>query len=114
MVHAHHWVTAIVYCLGPVTLFALARRLGASLRAAFLAAIFYSALSPSAWLMPAIGHAIGLLSPERLTALVFYGEGPHITSLTLLPLAILFLDLALERRRPFILLLPCCASPLYR
>ena len=49
--------------------------------------------------MPEIGRDTGLFHPERLTALVHYGEGPHVASLTLLPLAILFLDLVLERRR---------------
>ena len=97
--HSHHWVTAIFYCLGPVALFALTLRLSGSTRAAFLAGVLYSALSPSEWLMPAIGRATGQFHPERLTALVYYGEGPHVTSLTLLPLAILFLDIALERRR---------------
>ena len=97
--HAHHWVTAIFYCLGPVTLFALTLRLSGSARAAFFAGIFYSALSPSEWLMPDIGRATGQFHPERLAALVLYGEGPHVSSLTLIPLAILLLDLALERKR---------------
>jgi hypothetical protein len=97
--HAHHWVTAFFYCLGPVALFALTLRLSGSPRAAFIAGALYSALSPSEWLMPDIGRATGQFHPERLTALVYYGEGPHVSSLTLLPLAILFLDLALERRR---------------
>ncbi len=97
--HAYHWATALFYCLGPVTLFALTLRLSGSRRAAFIAGALYSALSPSAWLMPEIGRDTGLFHPERLTALVHYGEGPHVASLTLLPLAILFLDLVLERRR---------------
>ncbi len=98
--HAYHWVTAIFYCLGPVTLFALTLRLSRSPRAAFFAGALYSTLSPSEWLMPAIGRSTGQFHPERLTALVYTGEGPHVTALTLLPLAILLLDMALERRRP--------------
>lgn len=97
--HAYHWAAALFYCLGPVTLFALTLRLSGSPRGAFIAGALYSTLSPSAWLMPEIGRDTGLFHPERLTALVRYGEGPHIASLTLLPLAIVFLDLALERRR---------------
>jgi len=97
--HAHHWVTAIFYCLGPVALFALTLRLSGSLRAAFIAGALYSALSPSAWLMPEVALDTGFFHPERLRTLVYYGEGPHVTALTLLPLAILFFDLALERRR---------------
>lgn len=98
-VRAYHWVTAISYCLGPVTLFALTLRLSGSRRAAFLAGAIYSALSPSVWLMPELIGQAGFWHPQRLTALVYDGEGPHITALTLLPLAILLLDLALERRR---------------
>jgi hypothetical protein len=97
--HAYHWVTALFYCLGPIALFALTLRLGGSTRAAFLAGVLYSTLSPSEWLMPAIGRSTGQFHPERLTALVLYGEGAHVTALTLLPLAMLCLDLALERRR---------------
>jgi hypothetical protein len=97
--HAHHWVTAIFYCLGPVTLFALTLRLSGSPRAAFIAGAFYSALSPTEWLAPTIGRAAGEFHPERLTALILDGEGPHVAALTLLALAILCLDLALERRR---------------
>jgi hypothetical protein len=97
--HAHHFVTALFYCLGPITLFALVLRLSGSARAAFFAGMVYSALSPSEWLMPAVGHATGQFHPERLLALVYYGEGPHVSSLTLIPLAILLLDLALDRKR---------------
>ena len=38
--------------------------------------------------------------PRRLEDLVVYGEGPHVTGLALLPLSILLLDIAIERRRP--------------
>jgi hypothetical protein len=97
--HAYHWVTTLFYCLGPVTVFALIMRISGSLRAAFIAGIVYSVLSPSEWLMPSVARDTGQWRPERLTVLVHWGEGPHVTALTLVPLAILFLHLALERRR---------------
>jgi hypothetical protein len=97
--HAYHWVTALFYCLGPVTLFALILRLSGSLRAAFIAGAFYSVLSPSEWLMPSVARDTGQWHPERLTVLVHWGEGPHVAALALLPLAILFLHLAIERKR---------------
>jgi hypothetical protein len=103
--HAYHWVTAIFYCLGPLALFALTLRLSGSRRAAFLAGALYSALSPSEWLMPEIDRVAGQFHPQRLAALVYWGEGPHVAALTLIPLAILFLDLALERRRAFYFML---------
>jgi hypothetical protein len=95
---AYHWTTALAYCLGPVTLFALVLRLTRSRWAAFLAGAFYSTVSISAWLIPGVRIDLGdPLYARRLQALVYYGEGPHVTALTLLPLAILLLDLALDR-----------------
>lgn len=96
---AYHWVTAIFYCLGPVTLFALALRLTKSPWAAFCSGMLYSALSPSEWFMPAIAQDGGQWHPERLRDLINYGEGPHVAALTLVPLALLLLDLALTRKR---------------
>ncbi|MGH9592653.1 MAG: hypothetical protein ACRD5L_06140, partial [Bryobacteraceae bacterium] len=98
--HAYHFVTALLYCLGPVTLFALVLRLSESRWTAFFAGAFYSVLSPSGWLIPKFAvDAGGIWHPIRLRDLVVWGEGPHISSLTLLPLALLLLDLALDRRR---------------
>jgi len=98
--HAHHWVTALFYCLGSVTLFALVLRLSGSRWAAFFAGALYSAFSPSGWLIPKVAaDAGGIWHPIRLRDLVAWGEGPHIASLTLLPLALLLLDRALEHKR---------------
>jgi hypothetical protein len=98
--HAYHWTTALLYCLGPVTLFALVRRLSGSRWAGFTAGLFYSVLSPSAWLIGEIANDLGgKFGPRRLQALVMYGEGPHVAALTLLPLAILMVDLAVAKRK---------------
>ena len=42
----------------------------------------------------------GILTPVRLGVLLRYGEGPHITALSLLPFALAFCWRALEQRRP--------------
>jgi hypothetical protein len=98
--HAHHWVTALAYCLGPVTLYALVLRMCGSRWTAFAAGAIYSVVSWSAWLVPAIARDLGSpWYPRRLQALVYYGDGPHVAALTLLPLALLLLDLAVSRRR---------------
>jgi len=98
--HAHHWVTALFYCLGPVAVYALASRMSGSRWTGVAAGAIYSFVSTSAWLVPAIAADLGSrLHPRRLQALVFYGEGPHVTSLTLLTLALLFIDIAVARRR---------------
>lgn len=104
--HAYHWVTALAYCLGPVALFALAFRMSGSRWAGFVAGLIYSSVSMSAWLVPAIARDLGSpFFPRRLQALVYYGEGPHVSSMTLLVLALLCLDLAMTRRRaPWVLL----------
>lgn len=98
---SHHAVTAFFYCLGPVALYWLAVRLSGSAAWSFAAGLVYSLLSPAALLMPFVARELG--SPwgaRRLQALVYYGDGPHLTALALVPLAVLLLDAALVKRRP--------------
>ena len=98
---AYHFVTATVYAFGPVTVFWCAWRLGASRPAAWLAGLGYSLISPSCWLVRAVRYdAGGFFAPRRLGTLVHYGEGPHLTSLMLLPLAVAMVHVALAKRRP--------------
>jgi hypothetical protein len=106
----HHLVTAVAYCLGPVTVGAVGWRLSRSKWSAFAAGLMYTCLSMSAWLIPVVAKDVGgVFNPRRLQALVFYGEGPHVSALTLLPLTILFLDFALETPRAFFILLAAVA-----
>jgi hypothetical protein len=64
--------------------------------------LIYTAVSPSAWLISDIAHDMGgALRPRRLQTLVYYGEGPHVAAMTLLPLAILLVDLALRKRKGY-------------
>ncbi len=98
---AHHIVTAFMYCAGPVALYFLAVRLTGSRWYAFWAGWLYSIFSPSYFLMASVKGGMGNQpGPRRLQTLVCFGEGPHITSLALLPIALLSLDVAMERRRP--------------
>jgi hypothetical protein len=98
---SYHAVTGLFYAAGPVTLFLLARRLSSSTPYGFGAGLMYSLVSPSIWLMRTIREgASSLWQPRRLQVLIQYGEGPHIASVTLLPLALLLLIVAFERRRP--------------
>jgi len=99
---AHHAVTACMYCAGPVSLYFLALRLSGSRWYAFWAAWTYSIFSPSYFLMASVRSGMGgQVGPRRLQALVCFGEGPHITSIALLPVALLALDVAMAKRRPF-------------
>ncbi|HTX39419.1 MAG TPA: hypothetical protein VME43_30585 [Bryobacteraceae bacterium] len=98
---AYHAVTALVYALAPVTLFWAAWRLGAGRVTAWLAGLGYSLLSPSCWLIRVVrADAGGWFAPRRLGTLVKYGEGPHLTALLFLPLAVGMVHVALEKRRP--------------
>ena len=99
---AHHFVTAALYALGPATLFWMAWRLCGNRACAFAAALGYSLLSPTCWLVKEVRFdAGGYFAARRLGTLVVYGEGPHITSMCLLPVAIGLLHLALEKRKPW-------------
>ena len=98
---SYHAVTAAAYCLGPVTLFWMGSRLSGRRLPSLAAAVLYSVFSPSALLTPSVAADMGtFLGPRRLQALVHYGEGPHITSMFLLPLAVIALDVALRKARP--------------
>jgi hypothetical protein len=95
---AYHFVVALAYVFGPVTLFYLAKRLTRSTGAAFTAGLLYSLVAPSAILSSRMAADIGgTWFARRLHVAVVYGEGPNISGLTLLPLALLMLHRALER-----------------
>src|ERR1019366_2450202 len=99
---AYHLVTAVVYSLGPVTLFWMAWRLSRSRACALAAGIGYSLISPTCLLVKqARLDSDGFWGPRRLVTLVVWGEGPHLRSMCLLPLAIGLLHLALEKRKPW-------------
>ena len=98
---AYHIVTAVFYALGPVTVFWAAWWLGAGRVPAWLAALGYSLVSPSCFLVREIRvDSGGWFGARRLTTLLPFGEGPHLASLMFLPLAIALLHVALAKRRP--------------
>ncbi|MBI1791541.1 MAG: hypothetical protein HYR60_28765 [Acidobacteria bacterium] len=97
---AFHAVSALFYCLGPVTLFWMAWRLSGSRACGYWAGLLYSLISPAALLIPVIRAELGgAFHLRRLFNLVVYGESPHVAALTLLPLALVALDAALVRKR---------------
>ncbi len=98
---AYHAVTAAIYAAAPAALFWTAWRLGANRAAAFVCALLYSLISPSCLLVREVRFdAGGWFAARRMQTLVHYGEGPHVTSLLFLALAIGLLHVALEKRRP--------------
>jgi hypothetical protein len=92
-------IVSLMTCLGPVTLFFFALYFTGSRKWAFATAIVYSLLSPSYALFPAVEKDRGIAQMAwRVKVLAKYGEGPHNTGLTLLPLALLALWRAAKGR----------------
>jgi hypothetical protein len=98
-VHAYHFLTAVLYCLGIAGVYLLARIMSGSRGAAWLAAAGSALVSPVFALLQwprtnSLHHA-----PWRLWVLLRFGEGPHIAALGLLAFALAFAWLALNQRR---------------
>jgi len=111
---AYHLYTAIFYALGILGVFLLVRVGSRSRRAAWLSAAAVATLSPvflfakDIRVDARIAHSL----PQRLNALLRYGEGPHISALAVLGFALAFAWLALSERRPAMLALAALASAL--
>jgi hypothetical protein len=100
-VKAYHFYTTFFYCVGIAGVYLLVRVAGRSRAAAWLCALATGLLSPSLLLFPNMRADAGPWHvPVRFNVLVHYGEGPHITALCLLPIALAFTWRALEARRP--------------
>jgi len=106
--HAYHFLTAITYSAGALTLFWLCYAANRDRTQALLAALFYSLISPTCFLVPLIrADAVGWLSPRRYQILVHYGEGPHISAVAMIPAVILALHGAVSlRNRVWIAIAP--------
>jgi len=97
---AHHFVSGLFYCFGPVWAYWAAAKITGKKLESFLAALVYSIVSPSALLIPEVAHDIhGMWNSRRLQVLMVYGEGPHIASVALLPLALYLFEIARVKRR---------------
>jgi hypothetical protein len=95
----YHQITAAAFCLGPVFVYLMALAMSRKPVQSFLAAAAYSVFSPCASIPVIRADLHSLWNLRRMQVLAFYGEGPHIAALALVPLAILFLYLALTRRK---------------
>ena len=108
---AYHIYVAFFYCIGIAGVYLLARIACGSRGAAWLAAVATALLSPAFLFLPSWRHDSWLHHPARLGVLIRYGEGPHMTSLALLPIALAasFLALREGRLRSTALAAICCA-----
>jgi len=97
-VKAYHFYTAFFYALGIAGVYLLIRIGSRSRGSAWLGAVATSLMSPIFLFMPRYRGDAWLLQPQRLGVLVKYGEGPHMTALALIPIALAFTWIALEKR----------------
>lgn len=96
---AYHIALVIVYGAGPVSGYFLLRRFGQTPAVSLSAGAIYSLVSPAALLLPQVRSEIGgIWLPARLHSMSIYGDAPNVAGLALLPVAILMLDRARERR----------------
>jgi hypothetical protein len=84
---AYHLFIGLFYSFGMVAVYLWARTATSSRGVAWLAALGTALLSPCLWVLPDLKIDSGFLVPWRLHVLMKYGEGPHISSLSVLPLA---------------------------
>jgi hypothetical protein len=87
-VRAYHIYTAFFYALGIAAVFVLVRVGSGSAGAAWFAAGAAAFLSPSFLFLTHIRGDAVYRWPQRLNALIRYGEGPHMSALAVLPLAL--------------------------
>ncbi len=110
---AYHLYTALFYCLGIAGVYLLARAGSGSRVSGWLAAAATALVSPSfLFVIDYRREAIASkMMPQRLSVLVRYGEGPHVTAVAVLGIALAAAWVALRGRRPAVLALavPLCA-----
>lgn len=92
-------IVGLMTCLGPVTLFFFALYFTGNRKWSFATAIGYTLLSPSYTLFPAVEKDRGIAQISwHMKVLAKYGEGPHNSGLTILPLALIGLWRAAKGR----------------
>jgi len=98
---ALNFLTGLVYCLGPLAFYLLSWKLSRLPAYSFTGALAWSLVSPAALLMPDHGFQASSLGSARRLYLAFaWDDLPHLTSLTLLPLAVWSVARALKSRQP--------------
>lgn len=99
-VRAYHIYVAFFYCFGIAGVYLLARQGSGSRVAGGLAAVAAALVSPAYLVMQNIREDTPYLMPYRLNVLIRYGEGPHMSALAWIPVALFFSWRALEKWRP--------------
>jgi hypothetical protein len=93
-------ITGFVYCLVPLSLFAMAWLMTRAPGSSFIAALFYSLTAPTQLIVPDFDFSFRhFWDARRLYLVAVWDDTPHLTAMALLPLVILFLTLAIRSRR---------------
>ena len=100
---AYHIYIGVFYALGIAGVYWLAYIGSRSRAQAWLAAIFTALLSPTLLLIPIFRLDSPDWGPQRLHVMMRYGEGPHISALSILGFALAASYLALRNWRPAVL-----------
>ncbi|MCC6265417.1 MAG: hypothetical protein IT169_17725 [Bryobacterales bacterium] len=113
---SYHQVSAVTYCLIPPALSCLALSLRAPRLPAWMAGLFATLASPSAWLIHPIGSEMGgWRHARRFQVLVAFGEYPNLASILFCLIALALLALAFRSRNPLwsiLASLACAATAL--
>ena len=109
-VKAYHFYVAFFYALGIAGVYLLMRVGSKSRPFAYLGALATSLMSPIFLFMPRFREDSWMHQPQRLCVLVKYGEGPHMSALAVIPIALAVAWLALEKRRPWAVALAALCS----
>jgi hypothetical protein len=109
---AYHLYTAIFFALGIVGVYLLVWAGTRTRKAAWVAALAATLLSPSYLFLKHYRDGMVDHPPVRLFVLTLYGEGPHMTAFAVLGLALAASFIALQRWRPGITALSACLCAL--
>ena len=99
-VRAYHVYIALFYCVGIAGVYLLVRVATDSRGMSWLSAMATALMSPSFLFLTNMRLDAWQLLPARLGVLAKYGEGPHMTALALIPIALAFTWLAFDRWNP--------------
>lgn len=110
VVKAYHFYIAFFYCIGIAGVYFFVRVATRSRGMAWLSAIATALMSPSFLFLEPLRNDAWMLLPARLGVLAKYGEGPHMTALALIPIALAFAWMAFDSYAPAAIALAGLAS----
>ncbi|MEJ7604732.1 MAG: hypothetical protein WKF37_00295 [Bryobacteraceae bacterium] len=97
---AYHLYVGFFYCFGIAAVYLFTRWGSGSRLWGIVAAVATAIISPSYLLLPTLRDTTAWHTPYRYFVLTQYGEGPHMTALAWLPVALLFCFRAMQAWRP--------------